>query len=174
MKTALAVLALLAGSAIAPAPAHAQLGVYAGFSTAKLDAPNTNRTNGGTFGAFYDSHHFPLVNFGGDLRAVVTKSDAVTQVTSGAVGPRAVFHLPVIPIHPYVEGLVGAAHVRTGQGSVQYDGTNLAAGAAVGADLTLLPFISWRVIDYNYTRLVGPGNSQSTLTTGLVLRIPFS
>jgi hypothetical protein len=171
VKRLLAALAVLATTAI---PAHAQLGVYAGFSTSKLDVANTNRTNGGTFGLFYDNHHFPVVNFGLDLRAVVVNSDAVTQVTSGLAGPRAVIHVPLIPLHPYIEGLVGAAHVQTGQGVALYNGTNLAAGAAVGADLTILPYISWRVIDYNYDRLVGPAANQSTLTTGLVIRIPFS
>lgn len=154
--------------------AHAQLGVYAGFSTSKLDVVNTNRTNGGTFGVLYDSHHFPLVNFGLDLRAVVANSDDVTKVTSGMIGPRAVFHLPLIPLHPYVEGLVGGAHVQTGQGVARYDSTNISGGVAAGADLTVLPYISWRVIDYNYNRLPGPHAGQTTLTTGLVIRIPFS
>lgn len=171
MKALFAGLAALILTAV---PAHAQLGVYAGFSTSKLDLANTNRTNGGTFGLFYDSHHFPLLNFGLDLRAIVAHSDEMTKVTSGLGGPRVVVHLPLIPLKAYAEGLVGAAHVQSGQGVAQYDGTALAAGAAVGADLTILPYISWRVIDYNYNRLTGPASNQSTLTTGLVIRIPFS
>ncbi len=159
---------------LAVLPGHAQLGVYAGFTTSKLDVANTNRTNGGTFGAFYDNHHFPLINFGLDVRGVLVNSDSVTKVTAVTAGPRAVFHLPLVPVHPYVEGLVGGAHVQTGQGVARYDGTNLAAGFAAGADLTILPYISWRVLDYSYTRLPGPGTSQNNLTTGLVLRIPFS
>lgn len=155
------------------ASSHAQLGVYAGFSTSKLDTADTNRTNGGTFGAYYDNHHFPVINFGLDVRGAVLNSDDVTQVTSVTAGPRAVFHLPLVPLHPYVEGLVGGAHVQTGQGVARYNGTNLAAGFAAGADFTVLPHIDWRVIDYSYTRLPGPSASQSTFTTGIVIRIPF-
>lgn len=171
VKPALAAFAILAA---ASGVSHAQLGFYAGFSSAKLDVANTNRTNGGTFGAYFDSHHFPLINFGLDLRAVVANSDDTTQVTSGMAGPRAVFHLPLVPLHPYVEGLVGGAHVQTGQGIARYDGTNVAAGAAAGVDFTILPYVDWRVIDYNYTRLPGPETNQNTITTGIVIRIPFS
>lgn len=166
---ATAILALLAF----PRLSHAQLGVYAGFSTSKLDSPNTNRTNGGLFGAYYDNHHFPLVNFGVDLRGAVLNSDDTTKITSVTAGPRAVFHLPLIPLHPYVEGLVGGAHVQDGQGTTRYDGTGLAAGFAAGADFTILPRIDWRVIDYSYTRLTGPDRYQSTFTTGIAVRIPF-
>ena len=147
--------------------------MYAGFSTSTLDQPNSPRTNGGLFGAYYDNHHFPLINFGLDLRGSVLTSDSVVKVTAVTGGPRAVLHLPLVPLRPYVEGLVGGAHVQTGQGVARYDGTNLAAGIAAGADFTILPRIDWRIIDYSYTRLPGPGTSQSTFTTGIAVRIPF-
>ena len=153
---------------------HAQIGVYAGFTTSTLDLAHTPRFNGGTFGAYYDNHHFPLVNLGLDLRAAVLPSDPTTSVTSGLAGPRVALHVPLIPLRPYAEGLVGAAHVTSGQGVARYDGTGLATGFAAGADLHILPYIDWRVLDYSYTRLIGPSAYQTNLTTGLVLRIPFS
>ncbi len=167
-------LSLILLASAATLTSQAQIGVYAGFTTSTLDLANTPRFNGGTFGAYYDNHHFPLVNLGLDLRAAVLPSDPTTSVTAGLVGPRLIFHLPLVPVRPYAEGLVGAAHVTTGGGVARYDGTNLAAGLAVGADLRILPYIDWRVLDYSYTRLSGPSAYQTNLTTGLVLRIPFS
>jgi len=154
--------------------AFAQLGVYAGFTTSKLDTANTSRINGGTFGAYFDSAHLPVLNFGIDIRGTVLPSNSVTKVNSITVGPRAVLHLPAIPLRPYAEGLIGEAHVQTGQGVAYTDQGGLDAGFALGADLTILPHLDWRVLDYSYSRLDAAHAYQSSFTTGFVFRVPFT
>ena len=154
--------------------AHAQLGVYAGFSTATLKTANSSRLNGGTVGAYYDGSRHLLVNFGVDVRATFLPEKNFASITAVTAGPRVVFHLPVVPLRPYAELLVGGAHAKTGQGFTFQDRTAFAGGAAVGADLHVLPFIDWRVLEYSYTRVQAIPTYQQTLTTGIVIRIPFS
>lgn len=154
--------------------AHAQLGVYAGFSTATLKTANTSRLNGGTAGVYYDGSRHPLVNFGVDVRATFLPEKNSISVRSITAGPRLVVHLPVVPLRPYAELLVGGAHAKTGQGFTFQDRTGFAGGAAVGADLHILPFVDWRVLEYSYTRVQAVPTYQQTLTTGIVIRVPFS
>jgi hypothetical protein len=152
----------------------AQLGIYAGFTDAKLDTANTSRFNGGTFGAFYDGSHFPLLNLGIDLRGAVLPSNSVTKVNSITAGPRLVLHLPHVPLRPYGELLLGEAHIQTGQGVAATDASGLDATAAAGIDLRILPHLDWRVLDYSFSRLNAAHTYQNSFTTGLVFRIPFS
>ena len=154
--------------------AHAQLAVYGGFSTATLKTANTTRLNGGTVGAFYDGSRHPLINFGVDVRATFLPEKNTISITAVTAGPRLVVHLPVVPLRPYAELLVGGAHAKIGQGFTFQDRTSVAAGAAVGADLRVLPFIDWRVLEYNWTRVQAIPTYQHTLTTGIVIRLPFS
>ncbi len=156
-----------------PAGAFAQVGVYGAFSTASLDTLSS-RINGGTVGLQYDGRHHPLVNFGLDLRGTVLTGDSDSRTTQVVGGPRIVLHLPVVPLHPYAEALVGGASVKFGQGSATTSTGSVAGGFALGTDLHILPFIDWRVIDYNYTRLVEAHAGQSSFSTGIVIRIPFS
>jgi hypothetical protein len=166
--------------------ARAQLGIYAGYTAAKLDVANTDWHYGPTFGAYFDTHHFPVLNFGIDARASFINPGASsnsdnsspstsTKITSGLIGPRVILHLPVIPLHPYAEALAGIAKAQYGQGDASVNSTDLAYGFALGLDLTIFSHLDWRVIDFTYTRLQDTNTtSQTTLTTGLVLRIPFS
>jgi len=157
--------------------AKAQLGVYGSFTASKLNAPNTSWFYGPTFGAYYDGAHFPLVNFGIDARAALLGSGAEpsTKVDSVLVGPRAVLHAPVLPLRPYAEALVGAAHVQIGQGTAYSSASHINYGFAAGVDMTFFPRLDWRVVEYTYTRFTGSSgaDAQKTLSTGLVFRIPF-
>lgn len=157
-----------------PIGAHAQLGVYGAFSTATLSRLTDTRINGGLVGLQYDGSHHPLVNFGIDLRGSFLMGDNETRTTTVVGGPRLVLHLPVVPLHPYGEALVGGGSVRFGQGSATTNTGSLAGGVAAGADLHLLPFIDWRVIDFSYSRLVQAHTGQKSFSTGIVIRIPFS
>jgi hypothetical protein len=156
---------------LVPGAIRAQVGVYAAFSATKLNVANTDWIYGPTFGAYYTTVHLPVLNFGVDARGSVLGGSGVTQVKSGLIGPRVVAHLPIVPLRPYVEGLVGA-------GQVQFAGTNsthLEYGLAGGVDLTFFPRLDWRVVDYQYGSFSGlnGGTSQKTISTGLVFRIPF-
>jgi hypothetical protein len=167
-------LTLIAFLSLASTVSLAQLGVYAGFTTSKLKTANTSRFEGGTFGAYFDDSHHKLLNLGVDLRGTVLPSDDVTKVNSIVVGPRAVFHLPVVPLRPYGEVLIGGAHVQTGEGVAYTNRGGLDAGLAVGADLHIVHWIDWRVLDYSWSRLQAAHTTQNSIATGLVLRIPFS
>ena len=170
MKLSLAALLLT----LATAAGHAQLAAYGGFSTATLKTANTPRLNGGTVGLYYDGSRHILLNFGIDVRGTFLSSSNSTGITAVTAGPRVAVHLPAVPLRLYGEALVGGAHAKTGQGSAYGNSTNVAAGVAVGADLKVLPFIDWRVLDYSYTRVQAVPTYQQTLTTGIVFRFPFS
>jgi hypothetical protein len=152
--------------------AKAQLGVYANFSAAHLTSPNAPWIYGPTLGAYYDGMHLPLVNFGADLRASILGSGGNTQVDSGMIGARAVIHAPLLPIKPYGEMLIGAAHVQTGQGFGATNKTAFEYAALGGADLTIFPRLDWRVVEYQYSWFAG-GPQQQMLSTGLVFRVPI-
>ncbi len=166
--------AVLSGLLLAScSSSSAQLGVYGGFTTSTLKLANTPRINGGTFGLQYDGSHHPLLNFGIDVRGSIISSDS-TRVTAVTAGPRVIFHLPIVPLRPYAEGLIGGAQVSVGQGVAATDTGGFAAGFAAGADLHLLPYVDWRVLDYSYSRLQAGHTYQNSITTGIVIRIPFS
>lgn len=163
---------------------HAQLAAYGGFSGSVLDMANSSsvvtqgpakdaRLYGGTVGLYYDGSRHPLVNFGVDVRGTLFPEQNNADVTAVLAGPRVKLHLPVIPLRPYGEALVGGARAKTGQGVASQDRTAFAGGFAVGADLRILPFIDWRVLEYSYTHLNAALNHQQTLTTGIVIRFPF-
>ena len=116
--------------------ASAQVGVYAAFSASKLTVSSTGWVSGATFGAYYDAVHLPVVNFGVDARGVIVGGSGASQAKTGLVGPRAVLHLPVVPLHPYVEGLAGAGQVSFGQGPTLSDAMHAGYGAAAGLDFT--------------------------------------
>jgi hypothetical protein len=157
------------------ASAHAQLGIYAGYTASKLDVANTDWTYGPTFGAYFDFSRHPLINFGLDARFSYINSNNATTIKSGLIGPRAVLHLPVVPIRPYAEALAGIAKANYGQGVASVNSTDLAYGFSLGLDFTIFTHLDWRVIDYTYTRLQDTANTpQTSLTTGIVFRIPFS
>jgi len=159
-----------------PGVLRAQVGVYAGFSATKLNVANTDWIKGASFGAYYDPIHLPLVNFGIDARGSVLGGSGATQVKSGLIGPRAVVHLPILPLKPYVEGLIGVGQVQVGQGvAATRSGTQFEYGLAAGVDFTFFPRLDWRVVDYQYGAFNGSNSttSQKTLSTGLVFRLPI-
>ncbi len=111
--------------------AKGQVGVYASFSASNLSSPNAPWIYGPTFGAYYDGVHLPVVNFGADLRASILGSGG-NKIDSGLIGARAVIHAPLLPIKPYGELLIGAAHVQANQGFAATDKTAFEY-AALGA-----------------------------------------
>lgn len=166
--------ALLIFLSLASSAAFAQLGLYGGFTTSTFDTANTPRMYGGTFGAYFDASHHPLLNFGLDVRGNVLSNGSNPSMHSITAGPRVVVHIPAIPLRPYAEGLIGGAHVELGQGVAYTNASGLDAGFALGADLTILPHVDWRILDYSYSRIDAAHTYQTNFTTGLVVRIPFT
>jgi len=157
--------------------AQGQVGVYGGFSAANTNVANEPWLYGATFGGYYNTLKLPLINLGIDGRAVILNGSGSTsqqKIVNGLVGPRAEFHLPLIPLKPYAAGHLGASHIEVGQGSARTEQTVFSYGFSAGVDLTILPRLDWRVAEYAYTRSNVSGSvNQTTLTTGLVLRLPI-
>ncbi len=151
--------------------ARAQTGVYASFTAAKMDSTNSKWIYGPTVGAYFDSSHFAVLEWGADLRGTFLGGGGATQLQSGLVGPRVVVHAPIIPIKPYAEGLVGIGH---GQVAGQASATKFQYEVLGGIEYTLVPRIDWRVVEVGYSSLTNfdGGLTPKTFSTGLVVRLP--
>ena len=145
---------------------EAQTAVYAGFSGASINSGPSASAYGGLFGLYAQSGHYAY--FGGDFRGSLLSRSGFNYYT-GAVGPRLALKPPVLPIRPYVEGLVGVASYNGGKGTS--NSTHLNYQAVVGADWTILPHIDWRVLEYAYSGTTGGPVKANIFTTGLVFRL---
>lgn len=154
-----------------PMAARAQTGIYATIGASDFQTPNVGWQYGPSFGLYHDSLHFPFVRVGFDARATLLGSGS-TNAYSGFIGPHIQIHPHVIPLMPYVEGLIGAGHVNVGQGFATTDKTAFAYEGVIGADWTLLPHLDWRVAEFSFGGFTGVANvTPKTLSTGLVLRL---
>lgn len=153
--------------------ASAQTGVYAEFSASDFNTPNVGRQYGPTFGLYHNVWRPPFLGIGFDARATLLGSGD-TKAYMGFVGPRLQLRPRVIPLMPYVEGLVGAGNVHVGEGVAVVDKTAIAYEGAVGVDWTIFPRLDWRVIEYAAGGFssINASISPRTLSTGLVLRLP--
>ncbi|HEV2464154.1 MAG TPA: hypothetical protein VGT04_10135 [Acidobacteriaceae bacterium] len=163
-------LACMVGFAL---PGRAQTGVYAMFSASDFQTPNVSRQYGPTFGVYHDMWSLPVVHAGVDLRATLLGSGS-TKAYTGMIGPKLQLHPHVLPLMPYVEGLVGAGDVQVGEGVAVIDKTAIAYEGVAGVDWTILPRIDWRVVEFaagGFSSL-NASVSPRTLSTGLVVRLP--
>ena len=154
-------------------PASAQIGVYSMFTEADFNVQNTGWRGGTTFG-IYDNHWtIPFFALGVDGRGTVVNGSGAS-IAGGLVGPRLVFKPHVLPVMPYVEGLVGAAHAESGQGTAYTSQNKFEYNVVAGLDYTFFPRLDWRVVEFSYGGLPGFGNSFNprTLSTGVVFRLP--
>jgi len=153
--------------------AKAQVGVYADFSAAKANVPGANWIYGPTFGAYFDRGHLLFLSTGLDARGAFL-GWGTNKLDSGLFGPRLVFRPHVLPIQPYVEALIGAGYTGYYQGSAPTTVTKFEYQFLGGLDLTVLPRIDWRVVEFSYGGLSGLGSSfnPKTISTGIVVRLP--
>jgi hypothetical protein len=176
---------LLTAAALAfAAPAHAQIGVYAGFTGANLDtaqttyAPvsNTVTTTGvstrlyGPTAGLYADLPIPIVKLGADIRGSFLKGSGY-QHYSGKIGPRVAVNIPVVKLKPYGEFLVGVGNYIATPNSTTST-THIDYGYAVGVDRKLILLLDWRMIEFEYTNYYNGSVPTKALTTGLVLRLP--
>lgn len=164
---------LLAGALLLALPGHTQTGIYATFNASDFNTPNVGRQYGPTFGLYHDFLPVPVVKLGFDVRATLLGSGN-TKAYMGFIGPQLAIHPHVIPLMPYVEGLVGAGEVNVGQGGTAVSKTAVAYEGVVGVDWTILPRIDWRVVEFSAGGFASLNAQVSprTLATGLVLRLP--
>ena len=153
--------------------ATAQVGLYGEFSVTKLNVPNTSWIYGPTLGGYLDKGHFWVFSSGVDARGTLLGSGSTT-LDSGLVGPRVALRPHIVPIQPYAEALIGAGHADYGQGVAHVSATKFEYQFLGGLDLTILPRIDWRVVEFSYGGLSGLGTSfnPKTISTGIVLRLP--
>ncbi len=178
------------------AAAHAQLGVYATASVERMSNiaytdPISSSTNahvdpiGGTGGVYYDLKSFGPIRLGADLRGDVltTKRGALIEsngfgahIYSVLGGVRATIHLPKPYIRPYIQGSAGLGRTNFG---IQYNLTNnFEYHGYVGADLTIAPFMDWRVVELGTGMLVSNTPTSrnyplNSISTGFVFHLPF-
>lgn len=163
--------------AICPLPAMAQIGVYGEFGAAKSNVPQAAWMYGPTFGVYYDPWHLPFFAAGLDARAELMGSGN-NKLDSGLLGPRLVFRPHVLPIQPYVEGLLGFGHAAYTQnfGGSPYTTrtTQFEYQILGGLDWTIFPRLDWRAIEFGYGGLPTYGSTYNPemISTGLVLRLP--
>lgn len=158
---------LLIGSAARPL--HSQVAVYAGFSGAKASGVSSEWVYGPLVGIYKQAGYVAhTVNIGGDLRGSFIGRNGFHYYT-GAVGPRVAFKPPVLPLRPYIEGLIGVASYNSGNGTDST--THFNYQVAGGLDVTFLPRIDWRVVEFDYSAVSGASVNAKILTTGLVLRL---
>ena len=84
------------------------------------------------------------------------------------------FVLALIPLMPYVEGLVGAGNVQVGGAASVVSKTALAYEGVAGIDWTILPRLDWRIVEFSAGGFssLNASISPRTWSTGLVLRLP--
>jgi hypothetical protein len=128
-----AVLLLATVVAATTATAHAQFGAYGMFTvdrigniaSSPLQQPSPDTTYkrndtvdplGGTGGVYYDFWKLGPVKLGADLRGSILTTKRGAYANFGAQGARiystlggirAVFHTPIAPLKPYIQGSVG-------------------------------------------------------------------
>ncbi len=187
-------------------PAMAQTGLYTEFSTTHISATGEPRMYGVTFGGYVDkqlSKHLDFLSLGPDFRLSLQSGATGNSAYPGGgpaqsliglmVGPRLAFHLPILPIHPYIEGLIGGGDSQIGElipDSYQ-NSQNTPPGTAIdkngggtmvwqvvgGLDMKVFPHVDWRVVEYSYGNLFAsaggtPDYGLTTLSTGIVVRLP--
>jgi hypothetical protein len=152
---------------------QAQVGIYGTLSASHVDNPSTPQsisfggtntdywTTGGGVGIYYDAYHLGPLSLGLDLRASRAK-----QVKTGLGGVRVAIHPPILPLKPYVEGLVGGTNSTN---IYNADNTNFVYQIVGGLDYTLVPHIDFRAIEIGYgkisTGITTASTPRSTLLT---------
>ena len=146
--------------------ACAQIAVYAGGSGAPVNGAGTSSAYGALVGIYAQKGVF--LSIGADARASFLTRSGFHYYT-GAAGPRVAFKMPVLPLRPYIEGLVGVANYNSGSNSSS--STNLNYQIVGGLDATILPHIDWRVIEFDYSAVANNPVNAKIFTTGLVIRL---
>jgi hypothetical protein len=169
MKHLRFLLFFLAATLLAPATLQAQLAIYGAGTGASLSNASTNLGYGGLAGIYKQSGHVgSIINFGGDIRGTFISRDGFHYYT-GAIGPRLAIKPHIIPLDPYIEGLVGVASYNSGNGTSS--STHFNYQVVGGLDLTIFPHLDWRIVDVAYSGVSGQNIKVVTFSTGLVLRL---
>jgi len=169
MNNLRSLLLVLAATLLLPQALHAQLAIYGAGTGASLSNANTNWAYGGLGGIYKQGGHLgSIINLGADLRGTFLSREGFHYYT-GAAGPRLAIKPHVIPLDPYIEGLIGVASYNSGNGSSS--STHFNYQVVGGLDLTILPHVDWRLVDVAYSGVAEQSIKAVTFSTGLVLRL---
>lgn len=153
---------------VAPAALRAQIAAYGAVGGAAFNKAPVDLGYGAIVGVYKASGHaLHTVSVGGDLRGSFMGRNGFHYNTF-AVGPRVAFNPHVIPLHPYVEGLIGLANYNSGKNTSSSNHFNYQVVG--GLDATILPRIDWRVVDIAYSAVTNQDVRATTFSTGLVVR----
>jgi hypothetical protein len=154
----------LAFAMAAPVAVQAQTAVYAEFTGATLSV-GLPHIYGGTVG-LYSQKSFGFVALGGDVRGFGLSGGNSQSYSGLVIGPRLAIKPHVVPIMPYVELLGGFSRVSAGGNG----NTDLAYNFVAGGDVTVIPHVDWRAIEYTYGEEHTTGLAYKALSTGVVVR----
>jgi hypothetical protein len=150
-----------------PRALHAQIGIYGAVSGASFSHSPVDLGYGGMVGAYKTTGH--VIATGLDLRGTFVGRDGF-RFNTYAIGPRIAFRPRVLPLTPYVEGLIGLANYNSGRNT---NSTNHFNYQIVGGlDTTIVPRIDWRMFDIAYSTTTATNSTRAiTFSTGLVIRV---
>jgi hypothetical protein len=176
---------LALAAALTASFASAQTGVYALFTGANLDVPQsieatpvtspptftnstvTTRIYGPTLG-IYANLPIPVVKLGADLRGYLLNGSG-KQHYNGVIGPRIGINIPVVKLTPYAEFLFGVGSYK----ELSTDATqHIDYEYVVGVDRKLFAIVDWRVLEFSDCNYYNGTVPTKALATGLVVRIP--
>jgi hypothetical protein len=139
--------------------------VYGTVGGEKSGLANDGWSTAGTVGLYVGVAKFGPLYFSGDARA-----DLSSNIRSGLVGPRLALKLPVIPLKPYAEILIGGTSYGTTNAGLKPP-SEFVSRAVFGADTTIFPHLDWRIVDFSYgLNDSSNGDHAKTISTGLVVR----
>ena len=166
MKRFALLLAVVVAFLFTTPAAHAQIGIYGAGTGASYGNAPVDLGYGGMVGVYKTTGHF--IGTGLDLRATFTGRDGFKYNTY-AIGPRISFRPRILPLSPYVEGLVGLASYNSGRGTGTTNHFNYQALG--GLDLTVIPRVDWRIAEIAYSGVAGQDVRAFTFSMGLVVRV---
>jgi hypothetical protein len=152
---------------VLPGALRAQVGIYGAVSGASFSNSAKDLGYGGMLGAYKTTGHF--IGTGLDLRGTFIGRDGFHYNTY-AIGPRISFRPRVLPLTPYVEGLIGLANYNSGRNTNSTNHFNYQILG--GLDTTIVPRIDWRMVDIAYSTTTANNSVRAiTFSTGLVIRV---
>lgn len=161
-------------------PAIAQIGAYAEYSAAKLNAPSANWVNGPVVGIYGERWHLGALHPGLDARGSFLYGGESTHWNSFLGGPRLAVQPADFPLHPYVEGLLGTGNYQSGAqakpgmgpGGVSYN--KFEYQILGGMDIEMTPRFDWRVIEFSMSQISDNGTASHPreVSMGLVVHLP--
>jgi hypothetical protein len=144
--------------------AQAKLAIYGTVGGEKPGILNANDwVTAGTIGLYVGA-----AKLGPLAISVDGRGEFSSKIKSGLVGPRLALHLPLFPIKPYVEVLIGGSSYPNTPNGLPIS-SRFVGRLGAGADATILPHVDWRIVDFTYG-ITSANPRAESLTTGLVLR----